>query len=190
MIGGISFVLQQFVCLPCRFTICNVQVMKIHSSPIMRSQGCYVTKVYVFLINFVTILMSSLIYDARYLSLSSLKNVMKSQVFSQQQVLIISLYEGPYWMRGWLWTQYILEPFFFCCWWPLNIWWCWPGTWHMTLILLICCIVYLLLPLFLIIGRLTFFTSNLTIRLIQKLVQNINFFVVAYFINTSSSIMS
>ena len=47
-----------------------------------------------------------------------------------------------------------------------------------------------LLPPFLIIGRLTFFTPSLTIRLIQKFVQNINSFVVAYFINTSSSIMS
>jgi len=55
---------------------------------------------------------------------------------------------------------------------------------------LIFCALSNLLPLFLIIGRLTFFTPSLTIHLIQKFVQNVNYFVVAYFINTSSSIMS
>ena len=44
-----------------------------------------------------------------------------------------------------------------------------------------------ILPPFQIIGRLTFLTSNLTTRLIQKFMQNITSFVVDRFINTSSS---
>ena len=45
------------------------------------------------------------------------------------------------------------------------------------------------LPPFQIVGRLIFSTSNLITHLIQKFVQNTTSFVVAIFINTSSSII-
>jgi hypothetical protein len=49
---------------------------------------------------------------------------------------------------------------------------------------------YQVLPPSQIIRRLTFLTSSLTTRLIQKFVQNINSFIVAWYINKSSSRMT
>ena len=47
-----------------------------------------------------------------------------------------------------------------------------------------------LLSSFQIIARLIFFTQSLATRFIKKFVQNIIFFIVTYFLNTSSSEMT
>ena len=68
------------------FAFCDVRVTKMQSSPNVGHKMYSVTKTCVFVTNFVTILVMSLICDTHFSSLPSPKNVMKSMPWLTMQV--------------------------------------------------------------------------------------------------------